>query len=94
MRKECIVLSEKAFEILMWMSELWLSGEISGPAFDLDMTVAESHETHPDVIALHELEFAGLVTLTENKEMKVCWTLAADLTDIGREYADQLRVRA
>ena len=85
------MLSEKASEILMWMSELWLSGKISGPAFDLDVTLAASFETHPDVIALHELEFAGLVMLTENKEMKACWTLAADLTDIGREYADRLR---
>ena len=81
------MLSEKAIEILAWMCELRLSGEPNGPAFDLDSTIADSYETHPEVVALRELERAGLVKLTENEIMKVSWTLAADLTEIGCKQA-------
>ncbi|NJK43699.1 MAG: hypothetical protein HC933_04950 [Pleurocapsa sp. SU_196_0] len=90
MRKEVIMLSKKALEILMWMFDLWQDGKMSGPAFDLDTSIANSYETHPDVIALYELEKAGLVTLIEDEVMKLSWTLSADLTDSGRERAMNL----
>ncbi|WP_133161992.1 hypothetical protein [Deinococcus aerius] len=83
------LLSERALENLRWLVRLWRKGYRSGAAFDLNIDESEDFDSHPDVLALRELEGLGYVDLHFGEVMRACWTLAVDLTDKGMRLVDQ-----